>query len=125
MGFQIAQNLGERLVLKSGVMMSHHAEGGTEGQMGGKGQSQLQARIGLWERRIKELDEETVRRTKGKQTLASYQEAYDHELWLTGKEAVEQGYADRVVTVRCDSSLDGYTTHEIMFMGVIPVRTVR
>ena len=122
MGFQLAQNLGDRLVLKSGVMMSHHATGGQDGQMGGKGKSQLQNRLGLWERRIQEMDEETVRRTNGKQTLASYQEAYDHELWLTGKDAVEQGYADRVVTVRCDSSLDGYTTHEGMIMGMIPIQ---
>lgn len=123
MGFQLAQNLGDRLILKSGVLMSHHAVGGSEGEIGGKsGSSQLNNRLGLWERRLKEMDEETVRRTNGKQTLASYQEAYDHELWLTGSEAVKQGYADRIVTIRCDRSLDGYTTHETLVMGIIPVQ---
>jgi hypothetical protein len=118
MGFQIVQNLGERYIVQSGILMSHHAEGGAEGQIGGQGSSQLKQRLGLWERRLKDMDEQTVRRTNGKQTLASYQAAYDHELWVTGAEAVEQGYADKVMTVRCDSSLDGYTTHTIYFMGI-------
>lgn len=121
MGFQLAQGLGERLILSSGVLMSHHATGGTEGEIGGQGVAQANSRLGLWERRLKEMDELTVKRTKGKQTLASYQAAYDHELWLTGSEAVAQGYADKVVTVKCDKTLDGYTTHEAVVMGIIPI----
>jgi ATP-dependent Clp protease protease subunit len=104
MGFQAVQNLGERLIVGNGVLMSHKAKGGFTGEFGG-GLSQLDSRYGLWLRRIDELDKITVDRTNGKQTLQSYRSAYENELWLTGKDAVEQGYADAVVNVKCDASL--------------------
>ncbi len=107
MGFQTVQNLGRRYIVKSGVLMSHHAHGGVEGEFGGLGISQMQARLGLWERRITELDHITVARTNGLQTLESYQTAYDHELWLNADEAVSGGYADEEVQVKCDPSLNG------------------
>lgn len=118
MGFQLVQNLRNRYILQSGILMSHHAFGGAEGELGGQGTAQLQSRIGLWERRLKEMDEQTVARSNGKQTLASYQKAYDHELWVTGAEGVAQGYADKVVTVKCDDSLSGYTSFQTTFMGL-------
>lgn len=121
MGFQIAQNLGDRLILQSGVMMSHMAAGGAEGYFNGTADSQLRRRLALWESRIKELDEQTVKRTKGKQTMESYLKSYSPELWLTGSQSVESGYSDTIVTVRCDKTLDGYTTHSILLMGLIPV----
>ncbi len=106
MGFQTAQNLEERLILESGVLMSHKARGGYTGEFDSGNESQLDSRISLWKQRIKELDLKTVERTKGKQTLQSYMKAYENELWLTGHQAVEGGYADRTATVRCDSSLN-------------------
>lgn len=118
MGFQIAQGLGERLILSNGVLMSHRASGQFSGSFGGKSPSQVDSRYGLWLSRMTELDKQTVKRTNGKQTLESYQNAYANELWLTGAQAVEGGYADRVVTVKCDSSLDGVTTHELVFFGL-------
>lgn len=118
MGFQVVQNLGERLILKNGVLMSHRAKGEFSGEFGGQSPSQIDNRYKLWLTRIKELDEQTVSRTNGKQTLESYQKAYANELWLTGTQAVEQGYADRIVEVRCDSSLDGVTTHAVEFLGL-------
>lgn len=121
MGFQIAQNLGKRQILQNGVLMSHRATGGFEGEFGGKFPSQIDSRYALWKARLDEMDRQTVSRTGGKQTLESYQDAYDDELWLTGKQSTEQGYADEVVAVTCDSSLEGVTTHQIMFMGIIPV----
>lgn len=116
MGFQIAQNLGERLIVKNGILMSHHARGQVQGEFGGAGQSQLDKRYQFWKSRIDSLDQVTVDRTKGKQTLASYQAAYENELWLDGPKSVEQGYADRVVQIQCDSSLDGVTTHTAQTM---------
>lgn len=117
MGFQIAQGLGERLVLANGILMSHRASGQFSGNFGGKSPSQIDSRYGLWLTRLTELDKQTVKRTKGKQTLESYQNAYADELWLTGAQAVAGGYADRVVTVQCDSSLNGVNTHSITFFG--------
>lgn len=118
MGFQIAQNLGDRLILKSGILMSHRASGGFEGQFGGQYPSQIDSRYALWKTRLDEMDKQTVSRTKGKQTLESYQKQYASEMWITGTQSVEQGYADRVVTIKCDKTLNGTTAHEVSFMGM-------
>lgn len=117
MGFQIAQNLGDRLILKSGVLMSHHARGGIEGDFGGVS-TQLDSRYKLWSDRIKELDLQTIKRTNGKQTYESYIEDYDHEMWRTGTQSVEAGYADRIVIVRCDKTLTGTSKYNVNFMGI-------
>lgn len=118
MGFQIAQNLGDRLILKNGVLMSHRAKGGFEGEFGGQSPSQIDSRYALWKSRIDELDSQTVSRSGGKQTLESYRKQYANEMWLTGNQSVEQGYADKVVNVKCDKTLDGVTTHELSFFGI-------
>ena len=116
MGFQIAQGLGTRYITRYGILMSHKARGGISGEFG-DGVSQFDARYGLWLRRIKMLDEVTVTRTNGKQTLKTYRDSYANELWLNGEEAVTQGYADAVTTVKCDSSLDGTYDITLNFMG--------
>ena len=118
MGWQIAQGLGDRLILKNGVLMSHRAAGEMQGSFGGTRPSQMDNRYQLWLDRVKELDEQTVSRTNGKQTYKSYTEQYQNEMWLTGTKSVEQGYADRVVLVKCDASLNGVTTNHASFMGL-------
>lgn len=118
MGFQICQNLGDRLILKNGVLMSHQAAGEFGGYFGGIHPNQIDSRYALWLDRIKELDEQTVKRTNGKQTYESYTKQYDHELWMTGAKSVAGGYADRVVRVRCDETLKGFTTHYLDYLGV-------
>lgn len=117
MGWQISQNLDDRLILKNGVLMSHHATGEFQGSFGGVNPSQVDARYQLWLDRVRELDEQTVRRTNGKQTYESYTKQYDHEMWLTGTKAVEQGYADRIVLVKCDASLSGVTSRTAEAFG--------
>ena len=117
MGFQIAQNLDERLILKNGVLMSHHAAGEFAGSFGGIQPSQVDNRYKLWLDRVRELDEQTVKRTNGKQTYDSYTKEYDKEMWLTGTKSVEEGYADRIVAVKCDSTLSGATTKHANFLG--------
>lgn len=122
MGFQIAQNLDRRIIIKNGVLMSHRAKGGFEGEFGGQAPSQIDSRYALWKSRLDELDAQTVSRTGGKQTMASYQKQYASEMWLTGQQSVDQGYADEVMSVKCDPSLSGTSTHELLYMGVIPVQ---
>lgn len=117
MGWQIVQSLGERLVLKNGVMMSHHATGEATGEFGGSVRTQMENRQQLWTDRVKELDEQTVKRTNGKQTYESYTKEYDHEMWLTGAKSVEEGYSDRIVRVSCDETLSGVDTHHLSFLG--------
>jgi ATP-dependent protease ClpP protease subunit len=116
MGFQIAQNLKNRYILQNGVLMSHKAAGGFEGEFG-DGNSQIDSRYGLWMSRILEMDEQTVAKTKGKQTLKSYRSQYQNELWLTGAQAVKGGYADVVISAQCDKSLDGNRTQHLEIMG--------
>ncbi len=119
MGFQIAQNLNERLMLESGTLMSHRARtSGVGGEFGGQEPSQLSNRLNLWSRKIRTMDEQTVKRTKGKQTIESYTKAYENELWLSGKEAITDGYADKIVTAQCDSSLKGTNTQNFSFFGL-------
>lgn len=118
MGFQIAQQLKTRHIVKHGVLMSHHAKGGLEGEFGGQQPAQIDTRLAHYTALVKALDEQTVRRTKGKQTLESYTKAYDHELWVLDEAAVEQGYADDSVDVRCDRSIQGTELHSTDFMGI-------
>jgi ATP-dependent Clp protease protease subunit len=122
MGFQITQALGERYILNNGVLMSHRAFGGFEGEFGGQAPSQIDSRYSLWMDRLNEMDAQTVKRTNGKQTLESYQKAYASELWRTGSKSVAEGYADKTAKVNCDSSLEGFETREALFMGIIPVK---
>jgi ATP-dependent Clp protease protease subunit len=117
MGFQIVQHFGKRYITEYGVLMSHKAYGGFEGEFGGES-SQLDSQYGLWLRRLKMMDLKTVSRTNGKKTLKQYQAEYDNELWLNGAEAVKNGYADEVVTVKCSSGLQGETVKDVNFMGM-------
>ena len=117
MGFQIVQHLGKRYITEYGVLMSHKAYGGFEGEFGGES-SQLDSQYSLWLRRLKMMDLKTVSRTNGKKTLKQYQAEYDNELWLNGEEAVKNGYADEVATVKCSASLQGETPQDVSFMGM-------
>jgi hypothetical protein len=103
-------------------MMSHRAFGQVAGQFGGDTPSQLDNRYGLWLRTINALDERTVKRTGGKQTIESYRSAYSNELWLTGTEAVEGGYADEAVKLKCDKTLAG--TYDQIFPSFFGVEIV-
>lgn len=121
MGFQIVQSMGERYILKNGVLMSHKARGQFSGEFGGAGPSQMDSRYALWLERVRELDEQTVRRTKGKQTMASYTKQYENEMWPTGTQSVSRGYADKTVMIKCDPSLFGKDTHEFILMGIMKI----
>ncbi len=77
----------------------------------------MDSRYQFWLDRIRELDEQTVKRTNGKQTYASYTKQYADEMWLTGTKSVLEGYADKVVKIKCDSSLAGTTTHNASMLG--------
>lgn len=117
MGWQLLQHLGDRYVLEFGVLMSHKASGGFQGEFGGGG-SQIDSRYGLWLRRLDLMDKQTVARTKGKKTLTQYRAEYDNELWLNGAEAVKNGYADEVVSVKCSKELNGTKQSNINFFGM-------
>jgi ATP-dependent Clp protease protease subunit len=117
MAFQLVQNAGMRYVLSDAVLLSHRASGGFEGAFGGERPSPVDARYNFWLERLTEMDEQTVKRTKGKQTLEGYRKQYSSDMILTGKQAVEQGYADALVHVSCAPDLDGKSKHATSFMG--------
>ena len=118
MGFQIAQNLDSRYILKSGTLMSHRAAGSFEGSFGGTSPSQLDQRVHYFTQVTREMDEQTVSRTNGKQTLESYQKSYSSELWMTGAESIKGGYADQIIKVKCGKDLLGTTQHQTEFLGM-------
>lgn len=109
MGFQTVQSLGNRYIVPFGVLMSHKAAGGFQGEFGGKGKSQVDARYQLWLSITGQMDAKTVERTKGKKTLEQYQDEYENELWLLGKQAVDNGYADELIIPSCSPALSRQT----------------
>lgn len=121
MAFQTVQQLGQRYALKSSTFMSHMASGGFEGNFGGKRPNQIDSRKNFWEDRLLEMDLKTVERTNGKQTIDSYQSAYTPELWMTGSQAVEKGYADALVNVKCDDSLSGSDVKTETLFGLLEI----
>jgi ATP-dependent Clp protease protease subunit len=118
MGFQIAQNLNDRLILPNGVLMSHHARGGVQGEFGGAKGSQIEKRMEWIISTIDRMDRQTVLRTNGKKTLEQYQQEYENELWSLSDHAVKNGYADRVVIPKCAKDLSGTKETESSFFGM-------
>jgi len=108
MGFQIAQNLGDRYVTPTGVMMSHRAYMGLEGQTPGE----FESRQKLWKGILRQMDQTVADRMK--LDFDTYRAMIKDELWVSGQEAIEKNVADKVILVTCDNSLKGTYTETIM-----------
>lgn len=107
MGFQIAQNLGERLVTTNSIMMSHLAAGGIEGTIPGS----LDSRLSLWTSIVSDLDSQAASRMK--LSKGNYRTKIENEYWVYGGSNVSEHTADRLVTVGCDESLKGTEISEV------------
>lgn len=66
MGFQIAQQMNDRLMIGSGTLMSHKARGAVRGEFGGDEPSQLDSRLNLWKSKIKNQRHGFANRKKNK-----------------------------------------------------------
>lgn len=117
MGYQTVQNLKSRLILPSGILMSHRAYlSGLSGEIGGE----LNKILKLYEDNIRELN--TIASNRVGISLEKYENLIADELWLTGNEAVKSNHADEVVLVNCDKSVSGtYKRVVNTFFGSIEV----
>lgn len=111
MGFQIAQQLGTRYITEFGELMSHKARGSISGEFPGQLDQRYQHILSILEM----MDQVTVQRTKGKQTLQSYRNLYENEYWASSRKALHDGFADEVANVKCDSSLKGFIEKNTSF----------
>lgn len=117
MGFQTVQGVnGKRYILPQGTLMSHRARGAFSGEFPG----QLDSRYNYYLKRVSAMDATAVSRTEGKYDAASYANLIRDEFWCDGKECVDKGFADEVVTPVCDGSLQGTTSEDqkFIFMGM-------
>lgn len=103
MGFQIAQNLDDRLIVPSGVLMSHRASGSFEGEFGADGKGKMLTELNWILNIVKSLDMTASARMKMK--FDDYETLIRDEYWTTGKDAVKDNAADRVVILRCNKEL--------------------
>jgi len=101
MGFQIAQASGERLIVTDGIMMSHRANGGIQGDFNGS----LEKRGDLWNKILTITDKRSAKRMGI--SLSKYRDLIKDEYWAVGKHAISDKSADRMVKVTCDSTLLG------------------
>lgn len=114
MGYQLVQNLGTRYILPSGVLMSHRAAGGVQGQFYGEIESRLQMIKDV----VDSLDQVAADRTKT--TLEEYKKSVQNELWAVGEKAVKTHQADAIARATCDKSLRGTESRFVnTFLGQI------
>lgn len=100
MGFQTAQQLGERLILDTGTLMSHRATFGVQGEAPGE----LFSRIKYIMSMIDALDVIASRRMN--LTFDDYRKLVADEYWVYGRNAVVDRAADRMVLAKCGQGLN-------------------
>lgn len=102
MGFQIAQNLDDRYIVRNGTLMSHRATiGGLSGQIKGE----VESRYKMVRRAVDFLD--YVAATRMGLTVEQYDDLIVNEYWVHGYDSIEDKAADEQVLLRCGDSLKG------------------
>jgi ATP-dependent protease ClpP protease subunit len=117
MGYNTVQLLkGKRYILPSGILMSHRAYGGFEGQIPGELNTQLKFFMDMMD----EKDTKIAKRIG--LTLDQYKMLVWNEYWVSGKAAIQQFQADAIVDVRCDKTLRGSSVQSFQtFFGDVEV----
>lgn len=117
MGFITAQSLNARYILPNGILMSHRARGGAEGQIPGE----LNTRVNFFTGMLDDKDAQIAARVG--MNKEDYQKMILNEYWIAGQRAVTAKMADAVVLVRCDKELtEGKSTEVIQtFFGAVRV----
>lgn len=101
MGFHIAQSLDTRYIVENGILMSHRATTGMEGEIPGELLTRLDFLLSL----LNSMDDTAAKRMT--QTTKHYQSMIRDEYWVRGSTSVKHKAADKVVTVRCGNDRQG------------------
>lgn len=109
MSFIISQMLGTRYVMSTSTLMSHHASvSGLSGDLNGSLNTRFLALLAD----IDKVDFEVAKRSS--HTVQEYKDMITHEMWINGPNAVTARFADKVVNVTCDKSLEGLGEPQVM-----------
>lgn len=112
MAFETVQSLGERYLLSNGILMSHKAKGFVFGEYPG----QLDNRLAMHKRIVDLMEQVAVNRTNKKHNLKSYRELIENEFWCVDVDCIKEGFADKIISARCDESLNGKYSIKYTFL---------
>lgn len=116
MGFQFVQNLDERMIIPSGVLMSHRATLGLKGELDGE----FDVRLNSIRRQVRYMDQIAANRMK--MSLDAYKNLIRDEYWVHGFESVEDRAADKLILARCGKKMNGTEDKEFQtFFGPVKV----
>jgi ATP-dependent protease ClpP protease subunit len=118
MGFITVQSLGTRYILPNGILMSHRAAGGAEGQIPGE----LNTRVNFFTDMLDAQDAEIAKRVN--MSKKDYQKLIVNEHWVFGSKAVSTKMADKVVLARCNKVLSEGRVNETVYTFFGPVQLV-
>lgn len=118
MGFITVQSLGTRYILPNGILMSHRAAGGAEGQIPGE----LNTRVNFFTDMLDAQDAEIAKRVN--MSKKDYQKLIVNEHWVFGSKAVSTKMADKVVLARCNKVLSEGRVSETIYTFFGPVQLV-
>lgn len=112
MGFQIAQNLDTRYIVRSGTSMSHRAR---ISGLGGQVKGELETRYKSVRRIVDFLD--IIASQRLGLDLKTYEGKIFNEMWVYGFDSLNEKVADEVVLLKCGSSMNGiyYQNYDTMF----------
>jgi ATP-dependent Clp protease, protease subunit len=112
MGFHILQSSPIRYVTDLGTIMSHRANGSTGGDL----PQQVDSRLNYIKSLLEKMDEKVISRTCGKHTKESYTELIRDEYWAVGDNAIKDGFADEIASIKCDDSLNATVDKQVQIL---------